>query len=68
LHTCEALLEHELDFEMADMLPHRDTLGLVTLPTITVTVTPVIGVAVATQVLTNRSINAAALAQIVSIQ
>ena len=56
----KAFSERELDLEMADVLPDRDTLGtplIVVQPQITVT--PVIGLAIATQVLTNHSSNAA---------
>jgi len=66
LHFSEALCERELELEMADVLPHRDTLGM---PFINITVAPVItvaaltGVAVATQVLTNESSNLASVFQ-----
>jgi hypothetical protein len=70
LHLSEALCERELDLEVADILPHRDTLGL--LPA-NITVAPdiavavVTGAAVATQVLTNDSSNIAAVSQYVNL-
>jgi hypothetical protein len=67
LHFSKALCERELDLEMADVLPDRETLALV--PAITVapsiTVTPVVGVSIATQVLTSNSSNAAWVLQYV---
>lgn len=63
MRLSEELCERELDLEIADVLPHRDTLGVI--PSITVaphiTVAAVTGVAIATQVLTNRSTNIAAV-------
>lgn len=63
MHLSEELCQCELDLEIADVLPHRDTLGII--PGITVaphiTVAAVTGVAIATQVLTNRSSNIAAV-------
>ena len=61
-----AFSERELDLEMADALPHRDTLGLpVIVVDPSITVTPVIGVSIATQVLTNNSNNASWVLQYV---
>ena len=63
MHLSEELCRRELDLEIADVLPHRDTLGII--PGIVVaphiTVAAVTGVAIATQVLTNRSTNVAAV-------
>jgi hypothetical protein len=66
LRLSEALCERELDLEMADVLPNRDTLGMLS---INITVAPSItvvaatGVAVATQVLANESSNIASVFQ-----
>ena len=66
MHFSEALCVRELELEMADVLPDRDTLGV--LP-INITVAPVInvaavtGVAVATQLFTNESSNLASIFQ-----
>jgi hypothetical protein len=61
-----AFCESELELEVADVLPHRETLGI---PNITVapviTVTPVIGTSIATQVLTSQSSNASWVVQYV---
>jgi hypothetical protein len=69
LHFNKALCEHELDLEIADVLPHRETLGVV--PSITVspsiTVIPQVGVSIATQVLTNQSSNASWVAQYANV-
>ena len=66
---CErALGLEELDLEMADVLPHRDTLGV---PAINVVVAPTVvintGVAIATQVLSHDSVNSALVLQSVHI-
>ena len=66
----EALCERELDLEMADVLPPRDTLGVMPL---NITVAPAInvgvatGVAVATQVLTKEASNLAAVLTVVNL-
>ena len=65
MKSSEGLLERELDIEMADVLSHRETLGLVTISTPTITVVPTIGVAIAVQAVTNHSNNVAWLSQYV---
>ena len=65
MHLSEALCEHELDLEMADVLPNRDTLGLVPNITVAPTIVVVTQVPIAIQTLTKESSNlAAALAAI----
>ena len=63
----DALCERELDLEMADALPPRETLGINVVVAPTVTVTTVTGVAVATQVLSNFSSNSAGVFQFVHV-
>jgi len=56
----DALCEHELDLQMAEALPHRDTLAA---PPITIIVQPNIqsGVALAISVLSRNTITAASV-------
>jgi hypothetical protein len=64
LHLSDALCERELDLEMADVLPHRETLGsLVNITIAPITVVAMTGVAIATQVFSNGSNNIASVFQ-----
>jgi hypothetical protein len=69
LPISEALCEHELDLEMAEVLSPRETLttpiNIVVVPSITVT--PVVGLAVAVQAATVKANNVAALIQNVHV-
>jgi hypothetical protein len=66
MSVSEALSQSELDIEMAEMLPPRETLAAIPI-NITVNpnivVTPVVGLAVAVQAATFGSNNAAVLIQ-----
>ena len=61
----EALSQSELDFEMAEVLPPRETLAIPINITVdpNIVVTPVVGLAVAVQAATIGSNNAAVLIQ-----
>jgi hypothetical protein len=68
LPSTTALCDRELDLEMADVLPRKETLGVPTIVVApTITVTPVVGVAIATQVLSNESSNGAWVFQYVHV-
>ena len=64
----KALCERELELEMADVLPHRETLGV---PAININIEPIVtintGVAIATQVLSVGSSNGAWVFQYVHV-
>jgi hypothetical protein len=64
----DTLSEREIDMFTADVLPERETLALVSLTVAPkITVTPVVGTSIATQVLTNQSSNAAWVTQFVQV-
>jgi hypothetical protein len=63
MHSDSGLSEHELSLEMATALPDRNTLGIAVTTSPDITVTPVVGVAIATQVLTKDASNVAWLTQ-----